>query len=75
MPKVLIKNVKVGDVITLDCGYGAHSDDQECKVLSIDNNDSMFGNKQVAFKVKQLDYTNTIFNTCGFDPEQYMFVK
>jgi hypothetical protein len=71
----LIKNIKVGDIIVLDCGYQCASDYIDCKVLSINNNAGLFGDKQVAFKVKRLDYTNEIFYTCGFDPEQKLDIK
>lgn len=37
---------KVGDTIVLDCGYGAHMDDQPCKILEVKDAVGLFGDKK-----------------------------
>lgn len=50
--KKLIKDLVAGDVVTLDCGYGPHTDDQPCKILSIFNTSGLWGDARRSARVK-----------------------
>ncbi len=59
--------LKPGQTVILDCGYGAHSDDQPCKILTVEYGKSIFGNPEVRLRVKMPN--GTTFDTHGFNPE------
>lgn len=65
------KDVKVGDVLSLDWGYGAHADDRPSEVLAIHVGPSLFhkpGDAElISFDVKVLGLG--IHTTHQFDPE------
>lgn len=45
--KVKAVDIKVGDTIVIDIGYGAHSYDAPVKVTSVYESDGLFGGKKV----------------------------
>lgn len=68
--------VKVGDVIVLDCGYGAHSYDQNCTVRAVIRSNSLFHKDGDPY---QLWFTVTLPNgepmhTHNFDQETLISV-
>ena len=60
-------HIKPGDTLILDCGYGAHSDDRECRVLEVMHSDGLFGNPGIFFRVRD---GGDVFNTHDFGHEE-----
>lgn len=53
MPSLKASEVKVGQRIVLDMGYGAHSMDEKCTVVTIQSGKSLFGDPVIRFRVQR----------------------
>ena len=70
--KIEAQQVKKGDQIELDMGYGAHAFDCYCTVLEATARAGLFGDAAVQFVVRYGAHT---INTCDFTPTNKMSVR
>ena len=61
------KDVTVGMQLVLDMGYGPHSIDEICTVVSVKQGKDLFNDDVVQIKAQL--HTGEVFNVCDFRPD------
>ena len=62
------KDLTVGMQLVLDMGYGAHSMDEICTVVSVKQGKNLFNDDVVQIKAQL--HTGDVINVCDFQPDE-----
>jgi hypothetical protein len=66
MSLIKAKDVTIGMQIVLDMGYGPHSIDEICTVVSVKQGKNLFNDDVVQIKAQL--HTGEVVNVCDFHP-------